>query len=192
MSWGIFIRYSVCLMVAMTGCGSPEKSTSTTAPAATTNTEEVAPLVTMSSEGMKLVMYDQVPNGNDTGPPTFIIDADLGVALDDNSSKLTQPNAIIFTEDQEEIHLGAQAGVFDKQTETATLDGGVTLSSPRLHLTMESIVWDNLSRVGHSDVAIQLDTDWAGLTASGMTLTPETGTLIMTQVSGTITLGASQ
>ena len=101
-------------------------------------------------EGMKLVMYDDTPDDNQVRKPTFIINAELGTALtsneNDNSFKLTRPKAIIFTDDKEELNLHSESGVFDGKLGIATLDGGVKLFSPRLNLTMESIVWDNNAR----------------------------------------------
>jgi len=193
MSRGCSIACSVFLLIFFTGCDSGQPDT----PASNAPDQNTSPTpeITMTAEGMELVMYDDTPSDNQVRKPTFIINAELGTALtsneNDNSFKLTRPKAIIFTDDEEELNLESESGVFDGKLGIATLDGGVKLLSPRLNLTMESIVWDNNSHTGHSDEAIELNSEWAKLTASGMTLQPKTGQLLLTNVSGTITLGAS-
>lgn len=193
MSRGYSITCGVFLLALFSGCdsGKPD-TTASNAPAENTSP---APEIIMTAEGMKLVMYDDTPDDNQIRKPSFIIDAELGTALtsngNDNSFKLTRPKAIIFTEDEEEFNLESESGVFDGKMGIATLDGGVKLFSPRLNLTMESIVWNNKSRTGHSNDAIELNSAWGTLHASSMIIHPESGELILTNVSGPITLGAS-
>ena len=187
------ILFGMCLLTVCPGCGSGK----TDAPVAIPSTE-IIPIpseVTMMAEGMKLVMYDDTPNEEQVYNPTFIVHAASATALtsggNDNHFKLTDPEAIIFTDDQEELNLHAASGVFDGKSDRATLDGGVKLFSSRLNLTMHSIVWDNTSRTGHTNEAVEFKSDSAESKASGMTLQPNTGQLILDNVTGILTLGAS-
>lgn len=200
MSHRVCIGCGLILVSVLFGCDSdssktytlPETSETESSTAKTPSTSTN----TMIVEGMNLIRYSDTLNENQELKPSFMLNAEHAKEItNENKSKhyeMTRPKAIIFTDDQEELNLHAESGVWNDDSETATLDGGVKLFSTQLNLTMQSIVWDNKLRTARSDTPIKFNTDQTDLTASGLTLHPNTGQLILTNVSGTLRLGASE
>ncbi len=187
-----FILSGLLLLPLVSGCGTDEPMTSPPPPVSEAENPAAQPAPQVSAENMELFMFDKNPTANQELKPTFMVNAALGTMNEEGDVfHLTQPKSIIFTDDQDELNLTAQSGTFDKKSETALLDGDVTLTSSRIHLGMQSIVWDNQTRTGHSDEAIEFSSDMVKLKAASMTLEPKTGVLVLSNVSeGIITLGA--
>jgi LPS export ABC transporter protein LptC len=192
-------------MVAFVGCGNESAQTYSV------NEEKISvdsinsqstPSQTITTQGTRLVMYDESGDIEEDLRPTFIVEAEsskITSELNEETSEvsllnsvLTNPHATIYTEDNQEFSIDAESGEMDDESQTATLLGSVQLVSGDLNLSMNKMMWDNISRVVESKTAVDVDSDWASLKASSMTLDTDSGLLTLNNVTGSITLGAKE
>lgn len=179
---------AIGIMIALaTGCGietTPSTATSSGVSEPTIATE------TMRMENFEMLMYDKMSAATSGQKPTFKITAERGDSVVGSGWELTKSEAIIYSEDGDDVTLSAEAGTYDDDSEMAVLNGGVNAKISEMVLSLETINWDNIKRVAHAQVPVTLEGDRATLIAESIKIEPKDGTIELEHVSGTIQIGA--
>ena len=199
LSWIVCVGI-VC--VAIAGCDSNSSNTYTLPPddsdaPSSADGMDAEPERKITTKNLTLIMYDKTVSDTQEKRPTFIMKSASGEAMSASNggltkSSLTDINAQIFPEDGDELNLSADQGVFDQESQIATLDGQVILHSTALDLTMDALEWDNTTRTVKADTPVVLKSEQATLDASSMTMNSESGYINLFDVSGSIHLGATE
>ncbi|MFP6583070.1 MAG: LPS export ABC transporter periplasmic protein LptC [Candidatus Hydrogenedentota bacterium] len=209
------IRYFAIggLIVLASGCGSstaPEPRQEAASPVEEVTTPEVIDpsetLVAIEGDVQELIsesggldmmhierpeirMYEEMSASAKGQKPTFYVRA---VTADGNANGgwiLTQPEAIIYGEDSEDVVLNAESGSLDDESATATLAGNVQATIGTMAVQLEEILWDNKNRLAYSDKAVTLKGEEMDLEAQGIRIEPKIGTIVLENVTGTFELG---
>lgn len=141
-----------------------------------------------SVSDMDLYMHDIQPTGDVRRTPTLWVHAAHGQLKADSSWALADASAVIYREHDEEIRLESKSGRFDESNKVAVLDGGVKVAAGGVHLSTDSVRYDNTHRVVQTIAPVELSDGKTTLNAEGATLEPEDGTVTLTNVSGTLSL----
>ena len=186
-----------CSLVVL-GCGgssdapanSKDNSETDTSEDATQDTDKPRiTLETMEMENFEMRFYDTLESTAGGQAPTFYVQADGASSDADTGWHLVRPNATIYGDDEQNIVLKADSGMFDDKSETATLAGGVSADLSNMLMTIDSIQYDNRERVAYSDSPVHLEGDIAKLDAESIRIQPKDGSVVLTNVTGNIRLG---
>jgi hypothetical protein len=184
--------FAIGLIIALAaGCGGSDTPASGGGTDTPNSVEESAVATeTMRMENFEMRMYEEMTAATSGQKPTFKINAARGDSVVGAGWQLTKPEAIIYSEDGDDVTLSAATGTYDDASEMAELDGGVTAKISEMRMSLDTIQWDNKKRVAHSDVPVTLDGDRAILTAESIRIEPKDGTIELEDVAGTIQIGA--
>jgi len=184
------------IVLALLGCGSEPPVSNAPAPSPPSDAtpqhaaEEALTGASMAVAGLDLYMHDDAFTGQDTAEPTFWVHADQGELTGDESLwTLTDTQAVIYRDDEDDMHLTAKKGWFDQVRNTAQLSGGVTIESGPLRINTQRVDWDNALGTVTSENETELHNGATRLTAIGFTMSPDTGGIHLYQPRGTITFG---
>lgn len=137
---------------------------------------------------MDLYMHDIEPTGAERRKPTLWVHAAEGQLKADNSWALADARAVIYREQEEDILLESRAGSFDESRKVAVLDGGVKVAAGDLQFSTDSVSYDNTHRVVQTHSPVELSDGNTRLTAEAATLEPDDGVIMLSNVSGTLSL----
>ncbi len=183
-------------LLAILGCSSEQPISDGAAPSPPSGVVEESPAETalkgasMTVAGLDLYMHDDAFTGQDTAEPTFWVHADQGELTGDESLwTLTRTRAVIYRDEEDDMHLNAKQGWFDQVRNTAQLSGGVTIESGPLRISTEQVEWDNEIGTVISSSTTELQRGATHITATSFTMTPKTGGILLDRPQGTIFIG---
>lgn len=137
---------------------------------------------------MDLYMHDIEPTGNERRMPTLWVHAASGELKPDNSWALSDAQAVIYRDQDEDIRLRSKAGHFDESQKIAVLEGGVTVSAGEMELSTETVTYSNENRVVETLSPVTISDGNTMLLAEAAMLHPDEGEVTLTNVSGTLSL----
>ena len=147
------------------------------------------PQSTLAWKGVDLYMHDYGPTDGRLRDPTFWIHAEQGQRAGAGRTwSLQQTRAVIYREADENLVVEAAIGQFDEEAETARLSGRVRLSTGRLRVDLEELVWDNTKGLATSDRPVRVTDSETQLVASGILINPHDDTIVLNEGSGVIQL----
>lgn len=138
--------------------------------------------------GMDLYMHDIEPTGDARRKPTLWVHAAEGQLKADNSWALANARAVIYRENEADIQLESTSGRFDEANKVAVLDGGVKVAAGDVELSTDSVSYDNHHRIVRTHAPVKLSDGDTVLNADEATLEPKDGVVILSNVSGMLSL----
>lgn len=166
-----------------TGADTEPSAQGTPAPA------QKLPQNVLAMRGVDLYMHDYAPTNGELRDPTFWIHADAGqLAEGEKVWSLQKTKAIIYREDDEDLHLEAIEGLFDQERQEVILKGAVRLSIGSLVVDLEDVVWINEENVATSNRPVHLENENITLDAKSLLIKPGENVLKLGEGSGSIRL----
>lgn len=184
----------LCAAAIVAGCGNEVAPNDAAAPKATASEAPRPPVrETLSGleaavSGMDLYMHDIEPTGDSRRKPTLWVHAAEGQLKPDNSWALADARAVIYREQEEDILLESKTGRFDEGQKVAVLEGGVSVAAGEMRFSTDSVSYDNEQRIVQTHAPVVLSDGKTQLNADHATLEPDDGVVILSNVSGTLSL----
>lgn len=138
--------------------------------------------------GLDVTLYKEIATDSTKQRPSFRILAKTGDSDENTNYTLTNPRAIIYDKDGEEIVITADSGDFDQTKKIANLADNVILTTGDKQIKMNTITWENGPGIAYTEDGATLTSDTANLVAESLTLMPSTSKYRMEVISGTIKL----
>lgn len=177
------------------GCSSEESASSKTpssqsSPASENSAEELLENASMTVAGLDLYMHSDKFTVHDTAKPTFWVHASKGELTGDESLwTLTDTQAVIYRDEEDDMRMQAKRGWFDQIKNTAQLSGGVTIESGTMKISTDEVNWDNEHGTVTSSSTTELQRGPTHITATSFTMIPKTGGIRLSRPQGTIYIG---
>lgn len=146
----------------------------------------------MVMRGIDLYMHDSAPTFGDTRNPTFWVHAESGNLSPDASLwELHIARAVIYRDNEDDLHIEADSGQFDQANQLAYLHDGVKATSGRLVVEIQDLEWDNKARIARSESAAEIRDGTNELSGRPVRIYPREDRMELGAGSGTIRLSQS-
>lgn len=186
----------VCTVLALGACNTQDaveqnrEASGMARELATALEEDKSAAGTMAMSGINLRMYELDATLGALQKPTLWVHAESGqLESGDSVWSLQGADAVIYRDEQENLHLAAKMGWFDQENNLARLTDGVQVKAGTLNFEMGAIEWDNAEQRAQSEGPVKMTDGGTTLDATTLTLSPDEGTLTLGNVSGRLVLG---
>ena len=178
------------------GCGAPSTPPPTPANAgnaATTpgTTPPGAPGgVGVEFQGVDLRLFSMDPTQTGPRKPRFWLHAEKQTISAEGATSFEKAHAVVYGKDTdvEQMVIDAGAGQY-KQEEMVYLGNGVVARAGDTTIQLTDMTYENNEKVARSDNPVSIDSPRMQLKADNVRLNPDTRSMVLESVSGTVQLG---
>jgi len=142
--------------------------------------------------GVNLYLHSADPSFGAIEDPTFWVHAESGKSIGESLWSLEGAHAVIYRKSEDNLVLAAQSGTFDKDNRSASLAGGVRVTTGEMVVNLEDIAWDETQRVARSESTATLSDGANQIVGSSIAIFPDSDRVDLGGGTATIRLAAAE
>lgn len=150
------------------------------------------PQAVAASDNTMLYFYDDVLATDQPKKPSFELQTPKFAMTEDKVWQVERATAIAYGKDGSETRFIAEAGVFDENTKTAKLSGGVSVTFGTQKVALQDMTWTNETHSAVSENPVTVTDGETNLKAARMEYHADNKTLVLHNLSGTVSMKEAQ